>query len=272
MRPPKQGIPKVVIVITDGRSNDKNATIREARLIRERGFSMISVGVGAETDQDELNGMSSSPDNVYSVEDFAKILEIVTDITRTNCKTPAEISDSMAKTQVRPNAYKYFEYPISTSSSVYRSQEQQQLVVELEEYSGTSQLFYSFEETNPKSDSDFLDLTEPADSPDENFFDDLDKTLPITGKAKAAPVGRKASACVDDKTLKRLFVYQVANVNNSGRLYLSVKGVGEEVSSIRVNVRLEPVGETIKLVNGQARTGLCQKIAMLSFVAILYFY
>jgi uncharacterized protein YegL len=47
MRPVSSGIPKVVMVITDGLSNNKTETLFQAQRIKNRGFSIISVGIGA---------------------------------------------------------------------------------------------------------------------------------------------------------------------------------------------------------------------------------
>jgi len=259
MRPSKQGIPKIVIVITDGRSNDKNATIEQAGLIKNRGFTMISVAIGSEIDQEEINSMSSTPADVYSVDDFTKILEIVTDITRANCKTPAIITEVLNKTQVLPNTYKYFEYDLNSPDGVnkLKNQKTPQMALELEQYSGSSELFYSFYDKNPKSDEDFLKLTSTDDDRDENYVDDYEKSPSIYTKTRRANVQRSLeNTCVDDKILKKSSVYKLENVNNSRRLYFSVKGVGQELSSIKVNVRLsyaDSVG------SGQAGIEVCQK-------------
>lgn len=76
MRPFESGTPKVVMVITDGESDDQRATFREASRIKERGIDIISVGIG-NINMDELVGMASTPDDQYLVEDFDKLSVII---------------------------------------------------------------------------------------------------------------------------------------------------------------------------------------------------
>lgn len=76
MRPIESGTSRVVMVITDGESDDQQATYREANRIKERGIDIISVGIG-NINLEELIGMASSPDDQYFVEDFDKLSIII---------------------------------------------------------------------------------------------------------------------------------------------------------------------------------------------------
>jgi uncharacterized protein YegL len=73
MRPILSGIPKVVIVITDGESTDPGSTLFEADRIKRREFSIISVGIGNAINLNELVAIASSPNDQYLVEDFDKL-------------------------------------------------------------------------------------------------------------------------------------------------------------------------------------------------------
>ena len=66
MRPERSGVPKIVIVLTDGESNDYTLTINEAKLIKNRGINIISIGVGNLKEQ-ELIDMATSLNDVYKV-------------------------------------------------------------------------------------------------------------------------------------------------------------------------------------------------------------
>ncbi len=71
MRPLEKGVSKVVIVITDGGSNVNAAlTVPNAGKIKERGFSVVSVGIGNSLNQAELIGMASNKDDVYNVDNY----------------------------------------------------------------------------------------------------------------------------------------------------------------------------------------------------------
>ncbi|XP_052797297.1 collagen alpha-4(VI) chain-like [Mya arenaria] len=67
--------PNIAIVITDGYSRDPKNTLRQAQLAKESdNVTLIAIGIGNETDSDELEGLAST-DNmnkslVYQVGDF----------------------------------------------------------------------------------------------------------------------------------------------------------------------------------------------------------
>lgn len=64
-------IPRVAVVITDGRSNiNASLTVSTALAVREEGVTVYSVGVGRNIDMDELNAIASSPNNVRLLRRF----------------------------------------------------------------------------------------------------------------------------------------------------------------------------------------------------------
>lgn len=79
MRPTESGIPRVVMVITDGLSDNTTATLIEAARIKERDIAIITVGIGKEVeiDLEELVGMASSPADQYFVNDFTQLSTII---------------------------------------------------------------------------------------------------------------------------------------------------------------------------------------------------
>ncbi len=224
MRPLKQGVPKVVLVITDGRSNNRNETLGEAALIKQRGFSLIAVGVG-DADYEELYGMSSTPDGLYSVEDFSKILGIVTDLTRTNCRQASRINvKTQIETRIHQGAYKYFEHRVEDMRD--------ELTVELEEYSGRSEVYFSFEDFNPKSEDDFLiedGLVMNGEFNKSTGF--------MTSKADEFEHTNVCNTLKyeDVNVLKKRRYFNLVNSAKSKTLYLSVKGF-EEINIIKLRV------------------------------------
>ena len=54
-------VPKVGVVLTDGKSNSKTTTIKQASLAKDEGISMVSVGIGSKLYMDEIEGMASDP-------------------------------------------------------------------------------------------------------------------------------------------------------------------------------------------------------------------
>jgi len=74
-RPQILAIPRVAIVVTDGRSSvNTSGTIPAAEAVHAEGIIVFSVGVGQRVDVDELNAIASSPSFVSHLSDF-NILE-----------------------------------------------------------------------------------------------------------------------------------------------------------------------------------------------------
>jgi len=64
-------IPRVAVVITDGRSNvNQSLTIPSAMALREEGIIVYAVGVGRRINMEELNAIASSPENVRLLSGF----------------------------------------------------------------------------------------------------------------------------------------------------------------------------------------------------------
>ncbi|XP_078372611.1 cochlin-like [Oculina patagonica] len=81
----RNGVPRVLVVITDGRSKDDIEKASEE--LRMSGVIIISVGLGTHFDKGQLRVMASSPkkDHVFTV-DFSQVLNIVMAIQEKTCK------------------------------------------------------------------------------------------------------------------------------------------------------------------------------------------
>ena len=70
-RPQTLAIPRVAIVVTDGRSNrNRSRTIPEAEAVRAAGIIVFAVGIGNRINMAELNAMASSPNFVSLLNNF----------------------------------------------------------------------------------------------------------------------------------------------------------------------------------------------------------
>ena len=69
---PRDGIVRIAIIVTDGRSDDPLATSREATLLRDSGVHVFAVGVGQDIDMGELHAIASRPaeDYVNTVDNY----------------------------------------------------------------------------------------------------------------------------------------------------------------------------------------------------------
>lgn len=70
----RPGVPSVIIVLTDGRSDEPAKTQLEASFARSQGIRILSVGIGSIIDVNELNGISTDPDenHVFLIDDFSE--------------------------------------------------------------------------------------------------------------------------------------------------------------------------------------------------------
>ena len=64
-RPRSSGIPRIAIVVTDGRSNIKASTIAAAQMAHSENILSYAVGVGSSVDMTELSAIASDPDSQY---------------------------------------------------------------------------------------------------------------------------------------------------------------------------------------------------------------
>ncbi|ELU05673.1 hypothetical protein CAPTEDRAFT_217523 [Capitella teleta] len=94
----RPNVPDTAIVITDGVSTrDSDKTIPYAIQAKDRGIRMLAVGIGAEINEDELEGIASPPDattgqTVFTVQNFDKLTNILDKLVTQTCiviTTPA---------------------------------------------------------------------------------------------------------------------------------------------------------------------------------------
>ena len=78
--------PDVTVVITDGQSKFPTITKFQAVRAKEEGVTMIVIGVGNDTDHDELHNMATSDNFLYEVNDYDDLLTIHLDVARNICK------------------------------------------------------------------------------------------------------------------------------------------------------------------------------------------
>ncbi len=222
MRPLKEGVPKVVMVITDGESTEPDQTLIEAKKIKDRGYNIISVGIG-NTNINELNGIATSLSDVYYVSDFNKVLQIISSLSRTACQQPAEIPSKIEiVSKVEKDSYKYFRLPLTSSNETF-NQTLNEFTFELKILSGQTQLFYSFEDENPKSESDYLSTNDNnPDQTDSNFIDS--STTYRNKRSLKSNQIQKAS----DNFEKILYPVKRPADGQNDIVYFSVKGLSDE--------------------------------------------
>ncbi|CAG5134012.1 unnamed protein product, partial [Candidula unifasciata] len=81
----RPGVPKIVIVCTDGQSNDPNATAIEAANLKNSNVLVLSIGIGVSVNKEELETIATFPADVFVVIDYNQLLSIVYDYSEMIC-------------------------------------------------------------------------------------------------------------------------------------------------------------------------------------------
>ncbi|XP_071095524.1 uncharacterized protein [Haliotis cracherodii] len=84
---------RVTILLTDGASGNRPATVAAAQKAKDKGVIMFTVGVGSVNDE-ELNNVASQPSctHYYKLNNFGEIDHLVYEIKKRSCRAPKVIS------------------------------------------------------------------------------------------------------------------------------------------------------------------------------------
>ena len=66
-----QGVPRVAIVFTDGKSNSPSLTLAASQAVHNSGIYTYSFGIGSGIDSNELNYIATGPDYVFYIDSFS---------------------------------------------------------------------------------------------------------------------------------------------------------------------------------------------------------
>lgn len=81
----REGIPKVAIMIVNGKSRYQYHTRMEAARLHRSGISVFTVGVGYNTDEEELKTISSSQNEVIRVKNYIHLVYLMTGYVQLFC-------------------------------------------------------------------------------------------------------------------------------------------------------------------------------------------
>ena len=82
----RSGAVKLAVVITDGKSENPTATMKQARLVREAGINLFALGVGKAADQDELVNIAGREDRVFKADNYDALHSIRDILAIETCK------------------------------------------------------------------------------------------------------------------------------------------------------------------------------------------
>ena len=79
-------VPKVFVFFTDGTNTDGDDLTIYTRQLEERGIKTLAIGVGSDTDSDELTTIASgSKDNVFRIEEFEELKLVIQELITALC-------------------------------------------------------------------------------------------------------------------------------------------------------------------------------------------
>jgi hypothetical protein len=104
----RSNVPRVVILLTDGRHNQPGNVEQEAASARSAGVELFAIGVGPAFDQRQLAAIASDPDqtHVFSVTDFVALADILSKLIESACAaagiTPATLLSASSASNPSP--------------------------------------------------------------------------------------------------------------------------------------------------------------------------
>jgi len=286
---------RIIIVITDGQSNDRAYTLQQAETSRKSGIQIISVGVGESLNLSELNDMSGGNKNVMLIDDFSSLSASLENLSAGVCTqtSPIESNKTFSSSLENLNSPIYMQIEKSKSSNQRFTVEDKALNSTL----GDSKLIIcaSYNDPYPNEISNELchygnnkgvkelvmESKEKALEKDKGF-DDFDADFNFESFLNVQLKSAAAAAAEENKNLRILenedgnstaiaFVTAAIanNENEKEILYLSVKGrnVNFTINAQECDPKICPFG-TNDLVSG-SETALIVLLIVLMTVIVL---
>lgn len=82
----RRNAPKILIVITDGSSENPAETINQARMAKDEGIRIMAVGIGNNVFKEELQQIATNERKFYTAPNFAALRGIESDIRNMVCR------------------------------------------------------------------------------------------------------------------------------------------------------------------------------------------
>jgi len=205
LRPGNYGLPRILIVLTDGQSGD--AVAAPAARLRDQNIVIYAIGVGG-YDLTQLNAVASSQDmHVHFLSSFARLSDFAATLTASTCYEPQPIPlESRIDGRVEKDAFQYYEYNILANVN---------LRVEVNDSLGSTLVYASRDNPHPYDHNNDLGFS---------LASQANKTIVIS------PIVRMHS-----ESKKR----QVS-VNGTQPIYISVTGVSSNTAFTLLGSTCDP--------------------------------
>jgi uncharacterized protein YegL len=116
LRPEVDGVPRVLIVLTDGKSHDVVSI--PAKKVRDENIVVYAIGIG-EYNLAQLKEIASSESHVHTLSTFTQLEKFISTLTASTCyePRPASLNETII-TNVAKDTYQYFSYKVKESSNL----------------------------------------------------------------------------------------------------------------------------------------------------------
>ncbi len=236
LRPEVDGIPRILIVLTDGKSHD-NVSI-PAKNVRDENIVIYAIGIGSYNDE-QLKEIASSQSHVHELSSFTELEKFISTITSSTCYEPRPASlNKTIITNVEKDTYQYFSYKVKKSSN---------LKINVLDLSGSTTVYAS--RTNPhpyKYDNDIaFDLSTQRN-----------KIIVIS-----ANTGTKGKRSTDDELTREIYVSVTSDTDSA-----SFKIEGNECNPLNCTEG------TNEMPKSSARTVVAAKLTVVSLAMLMMLY
>lgn len=82
----RSNVPRIAIVVTDGRSSNPTATAMAADKARQANIALMAVGVGNGVDMNELNSIADHNTQTFTVSNFDQLQSLTASIIQKACQ------------------------------------------------------------------------------------------------------------------------------------------------------------------------------------------
>ncbi|KAJ8302978.1 hypothetical protein KUTeg_019374 [Tegillarca granosa] len=87
----RSNVPRIAIVVTDGRSSNPTATAMAADKARQANIALMAVGVGNGVDINELNSIADHNTQTFTVTDFDQLQSLTASIIQKACQVRSTV-------------------------------------------------------------------------------------------------------------------------------------------------------------------------------------
>jgi hypothetical protein len=193
LRPEVDGVPRVLIVLTDGRSGDSVSI--PAKNVRDENIVVYAIGING-YNLEQLEDIATSKSHVYTLSTFTDLEIFISTLTASTCYEPRSAPlDGTIITNVAEDAYQYFSYKVKQSSN---------LEINVVDLSGSTIVYVSRTNPNPyKYDYDIVyDL-----STQTNKIIVISPNIPVRNT--------KAKRSADDELTRQIYVSVTSDTNSA---------------------------------------------------------